>query len=152
VLSLPRSKLFLWDITVCTEVCFSISCWLTFSSEHKAAGTYLQATWHKILGDSNFHITCLENRRSHSHYFHWLACKTDTEFTVQVYSSMFWRLSEWRLYSPQQVHLSSGLQEEEHAFQHMYTTLPTGLPAWWLYCTRCLHVSYWSVIPPCTVQ
>jgi hypothetical protein len=86
--------------------------------------------WHKILGASNLHIPCLVNWRSHSCYLHWLVSKTDTELTLQMYSSMFWWLSEWRLYSPQQVYLSSGLQEEEHAFEHLCTTLPTGLPAW----------------------
>jgi hypothetical protein len=39
--SLPKSKLFSWDITVGTVVCFTIPCWLIFSPEHKTAASYI---------------------------------------------------------------------------------------------------------------
>lgn len=73
-------------------------------------------------------------------------CRWFRPCTLQLYSSLFRRLSERRLYSSQQVHVSPGLQYKEPALQHLRTSLSAGLSPWRLHSAECLHLSYRSVV------
>jgi hypothetical protein len=77
--------------------------------------------------------------------FHRSLLAVKANLTLQVYSGLFWGLSERGLYSSEQVYLSPRLQEEERTLQYLRTSLCAGLYPWRLHGTKRLHLSRGSV-------